>query len=246
MHRFYPDPALGRDGLEYLTPEDVRHALTVLRLRRGAKVEIISGGQPWIGEIERADPGEVGIRKLEPLPTTEPRLQVTLFQGLPKADKMDWIIQKTTELGIIRIVPLNMDRCVSRLRPDDCGKKLERWKKIAREAGKQSGRCVLPEILPPLCLKELPRSGLLPETCIVPWEEARCCGPLSFSKAHPDLTSLGILIGPEGGIDPKEMEFLAGEGWIPVTLGRRILRTETAGIAVLSAIMGLYGEMETA
>jgi len=244
MHRFYPDPDRSHDDLEFLTADDSRHALTVLRLKDGAQVEVISGGLPWLAEIAGEENRTVCVRKLSPLPSTEPKLAVTLFQGIPKADKMDWIVQKATELGVSRIVPVAMERCVVKLSPADSGKKLERWRKISREAGKQSGRCILPEILPPITLKGLLSLENLPTLKAVPWEEASAFGPLALHRAHPDTDSLGILIGPEGGITPDEISLLKLKGFLPMTLGKRILRTETAGIAAVAALMSLYGEME--
>ena len=157
---------------------------------------------------------------------------------------MDWIVQKTTELGANRIVPVLMSRCVCRPGPGDFSRKLDRWRKIVREAGKQSGRCVVPEIAEPVDLRRLPALPGLPEVSIVPWEEAEGFGPLAFRKKNPGLSSLGILIGPEGGIEPEEIAFLRSAGFITLTLGKRILRTETAGLAAVSAFMSLYGEME--
>ena len=244
MHRFYPDPEKSRDDLVFLTPEDSRHAMTVLRLKPGARVEVISGGLPWLAEIAGEEDRTVCVRKLTPLSSTEPKLAVTLFQGIPKADKMDWIIQKATELGVNRIVPVEMARCVVRLSRADGEKKLERWRKICREAGKQSGRCVLPEILPPMTIRQLITLDFLPALNVVPWEEAGCFGPLALHKAHPGAESLGILIGPEGGISPEEILLLKTRDFIPITLGKRILRTETAGMASVAALMCLYGEME--
>ena len=244
MHRFYTETDQGPDGLVELSREDARHAVTVLRLKPGQHVEIVRNGSLWDAEIITADTREVRVRPVTALPSREPVLSVTLFQGLPKADKMDLIVQKATELGVSRIVPLAMDRCVVRLDPKDAARKTERWRKIAREAGKQSGRCVIPEIADPLPLKQLSRFPALPDANIVPWEEARGYGPLSFCRDHAELTSLGILIGPEGGITQEEINLLRDSGFIPLTLGKRILRTETAGLAAIAAFMGLYGEME--
>ena len=243
MHRFFTDPEPGPDGAVYLSPEDARHALTVLRLKTGQHIEVIRDGLRWDAEIGRIDAQRVSVRILSPLPSTEPLLSVTLFQGLPKADKMDLIVQKATELGVNRIVPVLMNRCVTRPDPKDMVRKTERWQKIAREAGKQSGRCVVPEIAGPVSLNRLAGNSI-PETNIVPWEEAAGFGPLAFRNRYPSLSSLGILIGPEGGIEKEEIDCLQAAGFIPVTLGRRILRTETAGIAALSSFMSLYGEME--
>ena len=242
MHRFYPDPSMSRDGLEYLTPEDSRHALTVLRLRPGAVIEVISGGVPWKSEFLREENRIVCVRKLAPLPSTEPKLAVTLFQGIPKADKMDLIVQKATELGVSRIVPVALSRCVVRIA--DSEKKLDRWRKIVREAGKQSGRCVLPEIVPPVTIDRLCGQDGLPALNVVPWEEAGGFGPRAFHSLYPDADSLGILIGPEGGITADEIALLKARGFLPMTLGKRILRTETAGMAAVASLMSLYGEME--
>ena len=237
MHRFYSETG-------FLSPEDAHHALSVLRLSVGDEVELISAGNRFRAVIESVSSGAVKLSSGEMLPSTEPGISVTLFQGLPKGDKMEWIIQKAVELGVTRIVPVELSRCVVRLNEKSRMSKTERWQKIAREAGKQSGRCVIPAVLPPVSLNNLPDlfSGL--DAVVVPWEECSSGGPLSFSRNHPDLSSLGILIGPEGGIDPEEIRFLLQAGAVPVTLGRRILRTETAGIAAISALFGLYGEME--
>lgn len=244
MHRFYPDPARSGDGLEYLTKEDAHHALKVLRLREGDRAEILTEGGRWIAGIEKISGEEVLLRKLDPLPSTEPALQVTLFQGLPKADKMDLIVQKATELGVSRIVPLAMERSVMKIAPADSVRKTERWQKIAREAGKQSGRCVIPVVEPPLSVARLCGQASLPDFNLVPWEGAGKDGLLGFHAEHPETKSLGVLIGPEGGISTGEMDELSAAGFIPVTLGKRILRTETAGLAAIAALMCLYGEME--
>lgn len=244
MHRFYADPAWNEGGLVELSREDARHAAIVLRLKPGQHVEIIIEGMRREAEIVTADADCVSVRLLSDLPSTEPFLSVTLFQGLPKADKMDLIVQKSTELGVSRIIPVLMSRSVVRPDPKDMVKKTERWRKIAREAGKQSGRCIIPEISAPVALNRLLSSADLPEVNIVPWEEAEGYGPLAFHQRYPVLSSLGILIGPEGGIEREEISFLRSSGFIPITLGKRILRTETAGPAVLTSFMSLYGEME--
>ena len=244
MHRFYPDPALSRDDLEFLTADDSRHALTVLRLKPGTQVEVISGGSRWFAEIIGEENRTVVVRKLSLLPSTEPNLRVTLFQGIPKADKIDWIVQKSTELGVSRVVPVAMERSVVRLSEADGRKKTDRWQKISREAGKQCGRCVLPEISRPVTVDQLITNENLPVLNVVPWEEADGFGPLALHSAYPEIDSLGILIGPEGGISNREISLLKSRSFLPMTLGKRILRTETAGIAAVASLMSLYGEME--
>lgn len=138
-----------------------------------------------------------------------------------------------------------MARSVVRLDARDAERRRERWQKIVREACKQSGRYRVPEITLPLSVAEaLP---LMRETdlTVVPWEEAKTEGPLAVRAAHPAIGSLGIVIGPEGGIEPGEIDLLRQAGALPITLGRRILRTETAGLAALASFMTLYGEMES-
>ncbi len=244
MHRFFIDSAPDAEGICFLSPEDARHAVTVLRLKPGQHIEAVLDGVLRDAEIISTDPRDVRVRLLSELPSREPALSVTLFQGLPKADKMDLIVQKATELGVSRIVPLVMNRCVARPDQKDISRKLERWNRIAREAGKQSGRCVIPEVAEPLSLRNLPQFSSLPDTGVVLWEEAGSYGPLSFRNDHDSPGSLGIVIGPEGGIEKEEVDLLSEAGFIPLTLGKRILRTETAGLAALAAFMSLYGEME--
>ena len=244
MHRFYADPDHSGDQSFVLTPEDALHALKVLRMKPGDQAEIILEGKRFLARLDRAEAEGVVFAPLEILPSTEPRLFLTLFQGIPKSDKMDWIVQKAVELGVGRIVPVAFSRCVVRLNEKEGAKKQERWQKIAREAGKQSGRCVIPEVSAPVPFRAL--QDLFPSCgCVaVPWEECGEGGPLAFSGRHPGLSSAGIVIGPEGGISPDEIREMTGWGAEPVTLGKRILRTETAGLAALSVFFGLYGEME--
>ena len=244
MHRFFSDPDRIDGSEAFLTREDARHAVTVLRVRPGQHVGIIANGGLWEAEILSADASDVRVILLHALPSTEPSLSVTLFQGLPKADKMELIIQKATELGVRHIVPVILKRCVSRPDAKDIPRRLERWNRIAREAAKQSGRCVIPDVTAPVSLGQLSAVCALPETSIVPWEEAEGYGPLAFHNDHRSISSVGIMIGPEGGIEQNEIGILRSLGFIPVTLGKRILRTETAGLAAVSSLMSLYGEME--
>lgn len=245
MHRFYADPSRSEGDLICLSPEDARHALTVLRLKTGQKIEIIHRSALWEAEIVSVESQDIRTKPIRPLPSSESRIKITLFQGLPKSDKMDWIVQKATELGVSSIVPLVMERSVVRFSPEKDLHKADRWRKIIREACKQSGRCIIPELHDPCSLRQLLDSFALPELNVVPWEEARMYGPRSFCQDHATPASLGILIGPEGGISQEEMGLLRAAGFVPVTLGKRILRTETAGLAAVSAFLSLYGEMDS-
>ena len=244
MHRFYSEECPEQGSPIALTPEDSAHALRVLRLEPGDEVELLGGGQRWQGQLIRIESGLAVILPHTPLPTTEPALRITLYQGLPKADKMDWIVQKAVELGAARIVPVAMQRSVVKLNPRDGEKKQQRWQRIAREAGKQSGRCMLPQVAQPLSFTAMCAELQAGEQILVPWEEAAGYSLRAFAGEHPAVRELGLVIGPEGGITPEEIETMRRAGAAPVTLGPRILRTETAGLAALSALYALYGEME--
>ena len=244
MHRFYADPVRSRENTLFLMSEDAHHALNVLRLREGCEVEVIDRGISFTGIIDRIDSKDVSVKITGHLPSSETGISFTLFHGLPKGDKMDMIVQKAVELGVSRIVPVEMSRCVLRLNEKDASRKQARWQKIAREAVKQCGRSVVPEIEIPVSLQDISsiRNGI--QEIVVPWEMASGYGPKSFVRDHPDIVSLGIVIGPEGGISPDEMKHLIALPACALTLGPRILRTETAGLAAISAFAALYGEME--
>ena len=244
MHRFYADPARSGPDAAYLAPEDAHHALNVLRLREGSPVELIDREQRFMAVIGSTAGGEVMLRKDRLLPSTESSVSFSLFQGLPKGDKMEMIVQKAVELGVSHIVPVMMSRCVIRLNVRDAEKKRERWQKIAREAGKQCGRCVIPDVSVPVPLRDIAAMRDQLQEMVVPWEMNESYGPAAFVRDHPSVRSLGIVIGPEGGIDPEEIDYLSSLPAKPITLGRRILRTETAGLAAVSAFSALYGEME--
>lgn len=242
MHRFYADSIT--DGLVLLNAEDAHHAQRVLRMRVGEEAHIFCDQRRYAAQITSLTDG-VTLRILQELPSTEAALRITLYQGLPKADKMELIVQKAVELGAARVVPVAMSRCVVQLNAKDGAKKQERWQKIAREACKQSGRCVMMPVDAPISFKEL--LNRLPEhaASIVPWEDAQGYSLSRFRQDFPDVQDIGIVIGPEGGMSAEEVEQMKQAACRPVTLGPRILRTETAGLASISALMCLYGDMES-
>ena len=247
MHRFYADEHGIEGGLARLSDEDARHAMRVLRLSAGDEIELIAPPERFLAHIERADESGVLVRTEQALLSTEARTRVTLYQGLPKADKMDWIVQKATELGAHAVRPVAMERSIVKLEGKDAQKRQDRWQKIAREAVKQCARIETPEIAPCAKLAALREELRALDLLIVPWEDARdgsvreC---LSRVADKPDAR-IGVLIGPEGGISAREAAWLKDEaGARLVTLGPRILRTETAGLCALSAIMALRGELE--
>ncbi len=225
---------------------DVAHITRVLRLGVGDTVTVCdSSGSDYEVRIASAEPKRlmcdiISTQKC----ASEPDIKVTLFQGLPKGSKMEYIIQKTTELGIHEIVPVKLARCVSRVEgKKDETKKLDRWQKISEAAAKQSGRGIIPEIKPFMTLDEVVDASKDFDLFFAPYEceDKHTLRETLLSK--PDIKTVGFLIGPEGGFDITETEKIKNALLPTVTLGKRILRTETAGEAVLAMIMYELGDV---
>ena len=244
MHRFYADEQGVQGDTACLCEEDARHAVRVLRMKTGEACELFADGRRFSGKIDAIGEGGVKVRILEELPSTEAKMRITLYQGLPKADKMELIVQKSVELGACAVVPVAMSRCVVQLDAKDGRKKQERWQKIAREACKQSGRCEMLQVAEPISFKQLLAKLPAHQAAIVPWEDARGYSLAKFHQEHPEITDLAIVIGPEGGMSEEEIARMKEAACQSVTLGPRILRTETAGLCAMSALLCLYGDME--
>ncbi len=251
MHRFYVEtPITGQGQQVTLSQEESVHAARVLRLRTGEEVQLLDGEGLWTAELmlvnEKASIALVG----EKLPSPESGTSVTLWQGLPKADKLEWIIQKATELGAWSVWPVEMERSVAKAdKTERTEKKCERLNRIALEAAKQSGRAHVPEVARTVsfsqALKRLEEER--PDMVLVAWEEERAL-PLSQAvrehiRKHGVPQKVCVVIGPEGGISWTEWQALQDAGAFSVTLGRRILRTETAGLCALSVLWSALEEM---
>ena len=243
MHRFYAEPGVTGPNVP-LCEEDARHAARVLRMKLGEPCEMFVDGKRYAAEIAAMGDNGVQALLLSELPSTEAKLRITLYQGLPKADKMELIVQKSVELGACAVVPVAMSRCVVQLDAKDGRKKQERWQKIAREACKQSGRCEMMQVTEPISFKNLLAKLSQHQAAIVPWEDAKGYSLARFHQEHPDITDLAIVIGPEGGMSEDEIARMKDVSCQSVTLGPRILRTETAGLCAMSALFCLYGDME--
>lgn len=240
MHRFFADENGIIGGVAHLEKEDAQHASRVLRLQVGDEVTLFCEGEAYAAVIDSFD-DDVTVRVGDKLKSPEASVRVTLYQGVPKGDKMDFIVQKCTEGGIHRIVPVNMPRCVAKLDGKD-DKKRVRWQRIAREAAKQSFRPVTPEIAPVVSMKQLPAILQQHQLVLAPWEDEHA---LSLREAlKGDITDIAVIIGPEGGMSEEDMQHFRDCGAQSVTLGPRIFRTETAGLAALIAIMTLTGNLE--
>ncbi len=241
MHRFYlPDAPAGEACFECaLSADEAQHAGRVLRLRTGDEVECFDGqGHAWRCAL-RFEGARAAVRALEPLPSNESPVRITLYQGLPKLDKLDLIVQKATELGAWRVVPVGMARSVARVDGRDAERKRERWQRIAMEAAKQCGRARVPEVAVPMSFAQAASDMAGRELMLMPYElhQGRV-----LSAIAPGARDIGILIGPEGGIAPEEAQAAQASGALPVTLGPRILRTETAAIAALAMAMLRFGD----
>lgn len=240
MYRFFVPAEQIYEEYAEITGDDVNHIRNVLRMEKGEKV-VISGGQGSdyyciISDIRR-DRIVLDIEREEPVRTELP-VSLVLFQALPKSDKMEQIVQKAVELGVSEIVPVRTRRSVVRLDEKKAASKRKRWQAVAEAAAKQSGRGFVPDVHEVLTFGEALEYAERLQYRIIPYE--------LFDDMKSTLEtvgkvcrgeSAGIFIGPEGGFERGEVEQALEKGVVPVSLGRRILRTETAGPAILSVLM---------
>ena len=238
MHRFFAERL--DESTACLLPEEEGHALRVLRLRPGDACQALLEGQVYTAVIQAITP-RVTLALTNALPSPEPSVSITLYQGIPKGEKMDYIAQKCTEAGVCRIVPVSFTRCVTNWDGKDAAKKQARFQRIAAEAAKQSGRAITPEVSSPLSFGELCNQVSKHDLILVPWEEEHGNGIRANWRGEKDVA---VIIGPEGGIAPEEIERLKTAGAKPVTLGPRIFRTETAGLAAVISLLTLSEDME--
>lgn len=240
MQHFFVDAAQVSEKTIWIEGSDVNHIKNVLRMRIGEEVTVSDGaGKEYLCEVSgfTEDRVELGILETK-ISDTELPSRIYLFQGLPKQEKMELIVQKCVELGIYAVVPVSMKRCVVKLDAKKGAKKVERWNGIAASAAKQSGRGIVPEVLEVMSYKEALEMAKELDVVLVPYE---CAEGMSHTKELIQSVkpgqSVGIFIGPEGGFDPEEIELAKDMGGQIVTLGKRILRTETAGLTLLSVLM---------
>ena len=242
MAWFFTDSAVSGDKY-ILTGENAKHISRVLRMRTGEELTLVTPDKiQCTSRISAIDSGSVTVEIIAKKPCeNEPEVFVTLYQALPKSDKMDFIIQKCVELGVGRIVPVISARCVSK--PDDkaLAKKQERWQKIALQAAMQSRRGIIPQVgdcVPFQKAAELTREN---EKSIIFYEMGG--SPVrEILKSTPK--SIGIFIGSEGGFEQSEVDLIVNSGGTAATLGKRILRAETAPLAAMSVIMYQTGNFD--
>lgn len=240
MYQFFvpPEQIQARETYATITGADVHHIKDVARLKVGENIRVSTeGGKSYLCKIVELSDTFVQAEILSEAANTELPAEVVLFQALPKGDRMETIVEKTVELGVTKIVPVAMRYCVVRLDEKKAGKKRERWQLLAESAAKQSKRSRVAEIAPVVPFAEAIREFLRCDLRLVPYENARgMTGTKEVLSALEPQGRIGILIGPEGGFAPEELSEVEQDARL-LSLGKRILRTDTAAITALSMIM---------
>lgn len=240
MQHFFVIPEQVGETEIYVTGQDVNHMKNVLRMKIGEQVEVSDGNnKKYLCEVSAYEEEQAVLRILEIKEAdTELKSRLYLFQGLPKNDKMELIVQKAVELGAYEVIPVSMKRCVVKLDAKKAAKKMERWNSISESAAKQAGRSIIPKVSDIVSYREALERAEQLDVVLVPYEleEGMAETKKLLHQIQPGQ-SVGIFIGPEGGFEREEVEQAIEAGAHPVTLGRRILRTETAGFTMLSILM---------
>ncbi len=242
MRRFFTEPQnISGDLVEIF--EDSKHIEKVLRMSCGDRIIVFDGsGMEYVAELISIEKNFCTAKILEVSKSlSEPETQITLFQGIPKSGKMETIIQKSVELGVYKIVPVMMERCVTKIANQEAGiEKSKRWNKISVEAAKQCGRGLIPEVLAPVSFDEAVEMLRNIQVPLMPYEALGHEGQRGLKDilaSNPQAAEFGILVGPEGGFSDSEAEYAIQKGIKAIGLGHRILRTETVASAVIPIIM---------
>ncbi len=239
MHHFFVKTEQIQGQEICITGPDVKHGRDVLRLKEGEMLLISDGaGKDYQCAVMALEPERIRVRILKLEEDRELSSWITLYQGLPKGDKMEQIIQKAVELGAARIVPVATRNAVVKLEGKREEGKRKRWQAIAESSAKQSKRSRIPEISQVITLKEALTAASKDEVKLFAYEDQKGLEGTreQLSRVLPGQR-ISIFIGPEGGFDPEEARWAREAGWAPISLGRRILRTETAGPALLALLM---------
>ena len=241
MYQFFVEPSQIQDKKVIITGSDVNHIKNVLRLKAGEEIAVRNGvdGKEYRCGIEEFAQDQIicSLRFIREEGVELPS-KIYLFQGIPKADKMELIIQKAVELGVFEVIPVAVKRCVVKLDEKKAAGKASRWQGIAEAAAKQSKRGVIPVVRSPLSFQEAVNLAGDMDVRLIPYELAEdMAHTRSVIEAVKPGQSIAVFIGPEGGFEEREIQTAISAGIEPVTLGKRILRTETAGLTVLSWLM---------
>ena len=236
MHRFFiPKPF--KQEMQ-ITGQDAHHIMDVLRMGPGDPLQVVADdGISFLGKITAVSTNTVTVLAQEILREShEPDVRISLLQGLAKGEKMEFIIQKAVEIGVADIFPVAMTHSVVVLEPSKAEKKVERWQKIAEAAAKQSKRDSIPVVHEVVKLSQVLQEEKW-DLLLVAYESENRVSLKEALQAHKEAKTVGVVIGPEGGLSTEEVEAAQKQGGIAVSLGRRILRTETAGLVAATAIL---------
>jgi 16S rRNA (uracil1498-N3)-methyltransferase len=243
MRRFIVPSLAVVDGVATLSGDTYRHMATVLRLGSGDRIFLADGeGREYLGTILHASSGTIAVQVQEQSPAvsgTTPR--ITLYQGLPKTDKMELILQKATELGVSRVVAFPAERSVTKLDRERAADRVRRWQKIVLEAARQSNRASVPDVA---LVESLAAALAEPggEVNLLLWEEETETR-LRDILASPAPHRVSVIVGPEGGLSRNEVGAARQSGYTSVSLGKRILRAETASLALLAIVQHCWGDL---
>ena len=241
MPKFFVKDNQIKNDIIKIENEDVNHIKNVLRMKKDdiLQIGVVPKGENYKTKIINLDKNCVECEIIEKIEeTTESNVSITIFQGVPKFEKMELIIQKNTEIGAKKIVPVMMERTVVKLNSKDMSKKIERWNKIAEIAAKQSGRDIIPDVSSIIKVNEIPENEF--DAVFVAYEnekENTLKNELLKLKDKKEKYNIAIIIGPEGGISENEIAIFKEKGYKLISLGKRILRTETAGFVMTSNIL---------
>lgn len=241
MHHFFVEPSKIQGNHIFIDGPDVNHIRNVLRMNPGEEVNVTDGTGEKVYRCAIASIGEDKV-ELNIMWAQEKGMElpskIYLFQGLPKSDKMEFIIQKAVELGVYEIIPMATARAVVKLDQKKAAAKVKRWQAISESAAKQSKRLLIPEVKEPVKFSEALKLASDLDVRLIPYELAEGMdGTRRIIQSVKPGQSVAVFIGPEGGFEEAEVELAKEAGFQAITLGRRILRTETAGMTVLSILM---------
>ena len=230
MNRFFTEDT------SRITGDDAHHIKNVLRLKEGDNVICVKNKKEFRCNIDKFEKNAIILRVEEnfDIENNEKDFEITLMQGLPKGDKLEFIIEKSVEVGVSEIIPMKLTRSIAKINENDKEKKLVRFNKISKSAAQQSNGLFIPTITEPKTLKQIDFSKY--DLKIVCYEDEKKTSLKSVLNEYKNPKNIAVIIGPEGGIAPEEISFLEENGFLSASLGKKILRTETAGIYAIANI----------
>ncbi len=234
MNRFFTNEPITNNTVT-LTDDAVHHIKNVIKLTEGEQIVLIKNKKELLCRIDKIEKNSIIVYVVEELDSdSEPPYEITLFQGIAKGDKLDFIVEKAVEAGVTEIVPFKMARSIAKIEGKDVAKKVERFQKIAKSAAQQCGRLVIPGVQEPKTPKQVDWEAF--DLKLLCYEDENKTTLKEVLKSNSSAKRIALVIGPEGGISPEEVQFLTDAGFLSVSLGKRILRCETAGLYALANI----------